>query len=505
MSVDEREILTNLNIGSRTAEDEVDRLEQYFVETENWRKVWEDEVDIIFAPKGGGKSAIYQMLLKRSEKLKDRNIMLVAAENPSGNTVFQTLSSDTALSEAEFERIWLLYFLVLITNELEKKNIRDSELRNIREALESIGLDASVTSPRNILTIIKDRIKAFFQAPEIGVTVDPTSGMTQINARLKFDQPNADELRKGVVSVDDLFDALETVLDRNSLTFWILLDRLDVSFASVPDLERVALRSLFKAYANLRRLKRVKCKIFLRTDIWRQISEGGFRELSHIERDLSLKWDENTLRSVLVQRLLQSERLVDALNLEPQAIEISSDRQKALLGEISPDQVESGEKKKPTAFDWVLSRIEDGNEIAVPREMIHFYSQVRSIQLRRIETGESIAAFPRLFDVQAFRDAWPIVSETRLTQTIYAEYSDVKDWLELLRGAKATQNEQSLSEIWNTSEEETFERINRLLEIGFFKRKKEYGRYTYWVPFLYRPGLEMVQGAAEGVRDRSEI
>ena len=52
------------------------------------------------------------------------------------------------------------------------------------------------------------------------------------------------------------------------------------------------------------------------------------------------------------------------------------------------------------------------------------------------------------------------------------------------------------------NKEETSERISRLVEIGFFKRKNERGRYVYWVPFLYRPGLEMVQGSAEGVRER---
>lgn len=497
-----REIITDLNIGSRTAEDEVDRLETYFVETENWRKVWQDEVDIIFAPKGGGKSAIYQMLLKRSDSLRERDITLVAAENPSGNTVFQTLKSDTTLSEPEFERIWLLYFLVLVTNELESKGCNDKELKEIRSALESIGLDASIKGSRNILTVIKDKIKSFFESPEFSLTVDPATGVSSISARLKFDQPNSEELRRGVVSIDDLFDQLEAVLSRHNWTLWILLDRLDVSFASVPDLERVALRSLFRAYANLRQLQHIKCKIFLRSDIWKHIADGGFRELSHIERDLNLSWDENSLRSVLVQRILQSSRLTEAYNLDPAEIEKSSDSQKNLLATISPNQVEPGSKKKPTAFDWVLSRIEDGNGVAVPREMIHFYSEVRSIQLKRIETGESVPGQPRLFDAQAFRDAWPKISETRLNQTIYAEYADVKQWLEELRGAKATQDDQSLEKLWDVNTEETSERISRLVEIGFFKRKNERGRYVYWVPFLYRPGLEMVQGSAEGVRER---
>lgn len=56
--------------------------------------------------------------------------------------------------------------------------------------------------------------------------------------------------------------------------------------------------------------------------------------------------------------------------------------------------------------------------------------------------------------------------ETQLNQTIYAEYADVKQWLE---------------ELWDVNKEETSERISRLVEIGFFKRKNEGGRYVYWV------------------------
>jgi len=40
--------------------------------------------------------------------------------------------------------------------------------------------------------------------------------------------------------------------------------------------------------------------------------------------------------------------------------------------------------------------------------------------------------------------------------------------------------------------------------VGFFEqRPTENGtHWVYWVPPLYRPALEMVQGAADGVRDR---
>jgi hypothetical protein len=46
-------------------------------------------------------------------------------------------------------------------------------------------------------------------------------------------------------------------------------------------------------------------------------------------------------------------------------------------------------------------------------------------------------------------------------------------------------------------EEAAQEIANRLAEIGFFEKRGEQAHPTYWVPFLYRPALQLVQGSAE--------
>jgi hypothetical protein len=38
---------------------------------------------------------------------------------------------------------------------------------------------------------------------------------------------------------------------------------------------------------------------------------------------------------------------------------------------------------------------------------------------------------------------------------------------------------------------------HELAEIGFFERRGERDAPEYWVPFLYRDALDMVQGTAE--------
>jgi hypothetical protein len=60
----------------------------------------------------------------------------------------------------------------------------------------------------------------------------------------------------------------------------------------------------------------------------------------------------------------------------------------------------------------------------------------------------------------------------------------------------------SLESIWGTARVETEQRIRRLVDVGFFEQRGPVSERTYWVPFLYRPALEMVQGAADGLRER---
>jgi hypothetical protein len=78
----------------------VEQLANYFVKTEDWRRVRQGEVDIIFAPKGGGKSAIYAMLMSLEDDLFDEGVLLVAAENPKGDAAFSVVNNDT--TETEF-------------------------------------------------------------------------------------------------------------------------------------------------------------------------------------------------------------------------------------------------------------------------------------------------------------------------------------------------------------------------------------------------------------------
>jgi hypothetical protein len=119
------DLLKQMSFGSQIAEDEVNALASYFVETNQWRKIANGEIDIIRGEKGAGKSAIYALLTTRVDDFFDRGILLVAAENPRGATVFKDLVADPPTTEQEFIVLWKLYVLAIIARQM-----RDYDMPN---------------------------------------------------------------------------------------------------------------------------------------------------------------------------------------------------------------------------------------------------------------------------------------------------------------------------------------------------------------------------------------
>lgn len=124
-------------------------------------------------------------------------------------------------------------------------------------------------------------------------------------------------------------------------------------------------------------------------------------------------------------------------------------------------------------------------------------SSVRDSQLSRLDVGHEAPPDEELVDRASFKEALRQVSEVRLRQTLYAEYPNLKPYIEKLEREKSDQRPSTLAQIWNVSEEEAVSIAEQLVRVGFFERRGGKGDTSYWVPFLYRDALELVQGQAK--------
>jgi len=496
--MEKRKVLQTSNFGERVAEDESSELEKYFVETDHWARTYRGEVDVIYGPKGSGKSALYSLLIQRTDQLFDLGIMVVSAEKPRGTPVFKDIQQDPPTSEAEFVGLWKLYFLTLINSMLKEYEAKSEAAKKVDDYLTSAGL---AQPSRNLPLLLKgvfDYVRSYFRPPkavEGNIQIDQTTGLpTGFGGKISFAEPtrNAED----VVSVDFLLGEGNKGLSDLDFKLWILLDRLDVAFADTPELEENALRALFRVYLDIMDLEHICPKVFLRTDIWNRITRSGFREASHITRNITIRWDTNSLINLVIKRALKNDSIIVAYQVKPDDILGSTEMQFELFYRIFPDQVDVGPNKSRT-FDWILARTMDGTKLPAPREIIHFLNSARDTQLRQHEIGAKEEEGEELFSRTALREALPDVSKVRLQQTLYAEYPNLRQYVEAMRGEKTLQHQRSLGRIWKLKTSEATAIADQLVEVGFFEPRGTKAEPQYWVPFLYRDAAGMVQGTAD--------
>jgi hypothetical protein len=435
-------VLRDMSFGRRVAEEETDELSSYFVETDQWSKVLSGEVDVIFGPKGAGKSAIYSTLLRRDDELFDRGIILVSAENPKGTPAFKDLVADPPTSEVEFVSLWKLYILSLIASVLVDYEVDTPAARGVKDALAREGLLPASQAPlRTRVALILEFVRNILPRRVDGeLKLDAATGApVGIAGGITLGEPTSRQKSEGARSVDSLLALAAEALEQNSLTVWLLFDRLDVAFAESRRLEANGLRALFKCYLDLLASESIRLKIFLRSDVWRSIAGGGFREASHITRQLSIAWSNPSLLNLVVRRLLNNPALRTATSADPDHILSSARVQREFFDRLVPDQVDAG--KNPKSFEWILGRVEDGLGNRAPREVIHLLTEARDAQLAMLERGEDEPPGEEIFSRQALRDALLPVSRVRLEQTIFAEYPETHEWLNALEEEKAEQTQ----------------------------------------------------------------
>ena len=493
------DVLKNVKFGQRVAEEEGDLLSAYFVETDHWTRLLSGEVDIVYGSKGSGKSALYSLLIARRDELFDRSTLLAPAENPRGSPAFKALVSDPPASEGEFFALWKIYLACLISASLEEHGITSAPALELRRLLEQHDLLPRQKNLQGTLEAVFCYVKRLLRASsfEGGIKLDPCTQMpSEISAKIILTEPTQGQMKRGFVSAEQLLRLGDQALTASGYHLWLLLDRLDVAFSESAALEQSALRALFRIYLDLRELYAVSLKIFLRTDIWRRITTTGFREASHITRHLTIGWNSGSLMNLIVRRAVQNEDLLARYAITKEEVLGSLNSQRAFFYRLFPDQVDVG-PSKPDTFDWMMTRTRDGSKQSAPRELIHLLNSLRDVQVRKLEVGDSEPNEGRLFSRAAFKEALPEVSSTRLEQTLYAEYPDIREPIERLRGEKTQYSIGSLAELWRVDAEEALRRARMLVEVGFFEQRGDRQSPAFWVPFLYRDALDLVQGTAE--------
>jgi hypothetical protein len=211
------------------------------------------------------------------------------------------------------------------------------------------------------------------------------------------------------LSINNLFSVVSKTLNDENWKIWVLLDRLDVAFIDNHELEANALRALMRLYNDMKAFDNISIKIFIREDIWKRVTQGGFREASHIVRFVLLDWSPPSILNLLMRRVLSNDIIVDQFGINMSAILQNTSKQEELFSRLFPAQVEQG-PQKATTFKWMITRCADGTKKTTPREIIHLLNCLREQEVSRLEQGGAAAPGDQLFDRSVFKLALPTVS-----------------------------------------------------------------------------------------------
>ncbi|MEM9578651.1 MAG: hypothetical protein AAF999_16765 [Pseudomonadota bacterium] len=283
----------------------------------------------------------------------------------------------------------------------------------------------------------------------------------------------------------DFLKVLNDAISSVGLTCWVLFDRLDEAFASRQDVEVPALRALMRCYLDLNTFENIRLKLFLRKDLFRKITEGGFVNLTHINaRRIDIVWDEEDLIDLIVRRVTQRNELKELLS--------DPENNESVFAVLLPSQIDVGDRK-PSTRNWIMSRIRDGNNNRPPRNIIDLLNKARDSQIRREQRDERDidAKIGPFIETDAVKRAITQLSEQRVQDTLLAEASELSEIIQSFRDGKSEHSRETISQTIPDAEN-LDGAIKSLVDIGFLE---EFGQ-NFKIPMLYRDGLRIKQGKA---------
>jgi hypothetical protein len=315
-------------------------------------------------------------------------------------------------------------------------------------------------------------------------------------------------------------DRLDRDLERQDEWVVVSYDELDVIGGYDWDTMVQSIHGLISFWANnTRRWKRIRPKIFLRTDLFRRHAQSFGADLIKLAANRAeITWSDRNLYGMLIKRLANTSPELQSYCSDSR-IEFDEDLDLGLMPKIAKPadarplieriagQYMGANLKKGRTFAWLLAHVRDGNGHAMPRALVRLIEKAASQEIER-----PLATYNRLLDPRSLRRALDEVSREHVLEVNTHELPwlpGVKDRLEgagvpMLRREAEKLISSDWSSQWNANQPEArpparsaSELVTQLTEIGVFKVRSD-DRID--VPDLFVAGLGLSRKG--GVRKR---
>ncbi|MET8551702.1 P-loop ATPase, Sll1717 family [Micromonospora zamorensis] len=486
-----------LRFGQDVAEHD-ERLDSYFLRTGTYWALVHDEVDLIIGAKGTGKSAIARYLSRADADIEQLNdVIIMPAFNIRGSILFKRLINQVdADDEGIYREIFLAYMVGLAGNYLIKTFQDTADVVALEEGIRGCGLIVDEPSPHSVWRRVLSRIR-----PRLGTTITIVDVNEPSDASVA--QPASGPLLVSLDTLEGLLDLIHEALEQLDLRLWILFDRLDEAFPDRRDIEVAALRGLLRAHLDVCSFgARLRPKLFLRLDIFDRITQKeGFVNATHL-RTTRIAWDSDAILHMIALRVTASGDRRELFGPTIKDMLTTSAGRRRLCRSIFPKRMENLDP-----LVWLLLVTVDATREFNPRNVL---TLLRSAQLAEIQiamrdrTGLSGRKDTFVLSSRALQQGYKQLSTARMQDTLYAESTIARTYIEKLRGRAVRFTESEISERLGVRGEELEEILRVLRYIGFLRNNEG----VFIVPPLYRPAFFMSIHGAElrlGAAEASEI
>ncbi len=310
-------------------------------------------------------------------------------------------------------------------------------------------------------------------------------------------------------------DRLDGRLEDENAFIFVTYDELDTLGGGNWRTTTGAIQGLvafWAAYA--RRWKRIRAKIFLRTDLYDRFATAGGADLAKLAANrVDLAWSDADLYAMLLKRManaspemeqyvksVKSSKITwisdSALGQVPQ-LTTWQDARPVLERMVGPYM--GANKKKGLVYRWLLDHVRDGQGRALPRPFVRVVEEGASIELQehaslrepRLMAPSSIRrALDRVSDehVAHARDEWPWLDtiKSRLKNQL-VPWDREREILKLLRDFGSADGTEKSPPF------EDRDLLDYLVEVGILRERSD-GRVDAPDLFLYGLGLRRKGG-----------
>ncbi|MGD1001365.1 MAG: hypothetical protein ABSA67_11790 [Candidatus Brocadiia bacterium] len=431
-------------------------LKHYFYKSVAFDLTCSDRIYLVLGAKGAGKSAIYQMLREWEDKIpifKKPNLWL--GEEPQLQQHWATLHPAVSSSKVG---LWRFHIASLIAGLLiNEDRLAETTRKTFERFLVRWGLVGIVPTPWQSLRTLKFKVG-------IGEYVT-----TEIPPKIPL----------AMTECDQVIHLASSWLDEQGADLWICLDSLDEVRLNGSKEDEIAelLSSLMTAVSDLIRLRRLKFKLFFRSDIY---DELGYVNKDHFSAlKLTLKWTKEDIGILLAHRLA-------VLHPEHNDDIIYPVAQKWL------DEVFDWEEPYAGGFEVLYERFKDGNGDALPRDFVNFCIEAQKSQLTFNRQGVNKPTC--LISAEAIRQAIDLTAADKLNDflQVFPNYSQT--YKQLSGHNSRTFNRKQLSAALGKADLDAKLVISDLVRIGAVAvkdRKAVNQSDSFEIPYLYALALKI--------------